>query len=733
MKKLITVLVSIWVLSSSAFAQNTLTPNLGLEKPPAIAGSWGQDINENFDRIDAEFANDAHPVRTTTCTGSDVITAVIDGVPTCSAVAADLGGSVSFTGDITPPQITSDANNYNPTGLSTAAVLRLDTDASRNVTGLVGGADGRLILIFNVGSNNVVLVNESGSSTDLNRFAINANIALAANQGIILQYDSISLRWRAASGISGGGGQAADNDLTALAALSCTGIVTRTGTETFTCRTITGSGGVTVTNGGGIAAAPDISLDTSIVKNNQSNAFTTGDQDFSNATTLTVPIAPGAAPTVSGRVAYDSTGETLEFGRAGINETFAALSDLQAISIANLQDLDTDFAPTIYTKYEATAGAPAAGSCERAGQIQFNTTNTRLYGCYSVGGNPVDLGAQSDNHNGVSDGTNSATASGSETILIARVASLATEVEVFGLVDPGETPGQPDGPFNTQPSNDAVQLISSSASDDGTKTITIYGTTNGADQSDVVIETIALNGTTPVTTVKINWGKIYAIKQATGASLVGTVTIREDSGDVTITQMGPGQTRAANQDTVFIKAAATIADHVKSIWIPASAMSVSGSCTDTEPAERTIVASGPKRYTIQPADDNTCSIEFDWVSPDSWNAGTITVELAAFSSGNNNTEVLELDFAGNAVSSGDQIPVHSTTGEQATTVTFGNQTNDYRQATSAAITLNGTPVAGDHIFVRGQIDATATTVTPMSDVHILGVKVEYTVIGSGSD
>lgn len=166
---------------------------------------------------------------------------------------------------------------------------------------------------------------------------------------------------------------------------------------------------------------------------------------------------------------------------------------------------------------------------------------------------------------------------------------------------------------------------------------------------------------------------------------------------------------------------------VRSIFIPAGAMQVSGTCTDTDPVVRTPVASGPKLATIQPADDNTCSIEFDVDMPDAWNAGTVTVELEVLSTGNNNTEVLGIDFAGQCVRSADQIAAHSTTGEQESTCTFGNQTNDFRQCTSAAITLNGTCAAGAHVFFRGQVDATSTTVTPVSDIHILGVKVEYSV------
>lgn len=56
-----------------------------------------------------------------------------------------------------------------------------------------------------------------------------------------------------------GGAQAADSDLDALAALSTTGVVVRTGAGTATTRTIAGTGTmVVVTNGDGVAGAPKI-------------------------------------------------------------------------------------------------------------------------------------------------------------------------------------------------------------------------------------------------------------------------------------------------------------------------------------------------------------------------------------------------------------------------------------------------------------------------------------------
>ena len=125
-------------------------------------------------------------------------------------------GAFALTGDISPTQIVANTNDYNPTGLSTAAVLRLSTDASRNITGLVGGADGRLIIIHNVGSFDIVLKDESASSTAGNRFALTADVTLTPDSVAIIQYDSTSSRWRClSSGSSGSSGTVTSVALTA--------------------------------------------------------------------------------------------------------------------------------------------------------------------------------------------------------------------------------------------------------------------------------------------------------------------------------------------------------------------------------------------------------------------------------------------------------------------------------------------------------------------------------------
>ena len=100
-----------------------------------------------------------------------------------------------------PSQITADQNNYQA-GSGRSYFYRLSSDASRNITGFnpAGGTNqnGETHILANVGSNNIVLVNESASSTAGNRFAnsTGADITLAANEAALVWYDGTSSRWR---------------------------------------------------------------------------------------------------------------------------------------------------------------------------------------------------------------------------------------------------------------------------------------------------------------------------------------------------------------------------------------------------------------------------------------------------------------------------------------------------------------------------------------------------------
>jgi hypothetical protein len=103
--------------------------------------------------------------------------------------------SGELLGSITPTTITSDQNDYSPTGGSDAAIWRLSTDAARNITGMLAATDGIVKAIINVGSNPIVLPNQSASSSAANRFALSANVVLLAGEAALLRYSTISSRW----------------------------------------------------------------------------------------------------------------------------------------------------------------------------------------------------------------------------------------------------------------------------------------------------------------------------------------------------------------------------------------------------------------------------------------------------------------------------------------------------------------------------------------------------------
>lgn len=88
--------------------------------------------------------------------------------------------------------------------------------------------------------------------------------------------------------------------------------------------------------------------------------------------------------------------------------------------------------------------------------------------------------------------------------------------------------------FGNQPATDGVEIVSSSALD--VQTATIYGTRAGA-STTLVSETITLTGVTFVPTVIVNWENILGVELSSAA--VGTITVREASGDATITTIAP--------------------------------------------------------------------------------------------------------------------------------------------------------------------------------------------------
>lgn len=98
-----------------------------------------------------------------------------------------------------PAQITSNQNNYD---VGPTAFARLSTDASRNITGLTNGTNGRFLIISNIGSFDLVLQHQNASSTAANRIITpdGADVTLNPDESVWLEYDSTTSRWRILAG-----------------------------------------------------------------------------------------------------------------------------------------------------------------------------------------------------------------------------------------------------------------------------------------------------------------------------------------------------------------------------------------------------------------------------------------------------------------------------------------------------------------------------------------------------
>lgn len=156
------------------------------------------------------------------------------------------------------------------------------------------------------------------------------------------------------------------------------GVVVRTALNTTVNRTLTGtSNEISVADGTGVSANPTISLPATI--------------DLSGKTSLKIPVAAGAAPTVSGLIAYDSTSNKFEGGANGSNKVLATEDG----NVATATALAANGSNCSAGQYPLGVDAGgAAETCTAAPSAAAAVITTQAESSLS---NEVSLGALADN------------------------------------------------------------------------------------------------------------------------------------------------------------------------------------------------------------------------------------------------------------------------------------------------------------------------------------------------
>ena len=137
----------------------------------------------------ATIKTSAFTTLTTITLSGDALETPISAVSMSILRATDTAIPSAFT---TKSQIAANQDDYDP---GTGRVVRISSDARRNITGFSGGFEGRELIVHNVGTFPIVFKSEDTGSVAANRFAFGKTLGGGQTAQII--YDSTSARWRA--------------------------------------------------------------------------------------------------------------------------------------------------------------------------------------------------------------------------------------------------------------------------------------------------------------------------------------------------------------------------------------------------------------------------------------------------------------------------------------------------------------------------------------------------------
>ena len=164
----------------------------------------------------------------------------------------------------------------------------------------------------------------------------------------------------------------------------------------------------------------------------------------------------------------------------------------------------------------------------------------------------------------------------------------------------------------------------------------------------------------------------------------------------------------------------------QSIWIPATAMypTTSNGCADITSVETTAGRPDLKVLDFDASSDENA--QFSIAMPSFWNEGTITFQ-AYWTTAATDTDGVAWGLSGVACSDNDTIDVAFGTAVVVTDDALGAAEDLCVTAESGAVTIAGTPAAGDLAYFNIVRDVSDANDDMTEDARLIGIKIFYTV------
>ena len=164
----------------------------------------------------------------------------------------------------------------------------------------------------------------------------------------------------------------------------------------------------------------------------------------------------------------------------------------------------------------------------------------------------------------------------------------------------------------------------------------------------------------------------------------------------------------------------------QSIWVPATAMypTNTGGCAAIALTETT--AGRPDMYTLDFDASSDENAQFSVAFPSYWNEGTITYK-AYWTTTATDTDGVAWSLAGVAVSDNDTIDVVFGTAVVVTDDALGAAEDLMVTAESGAVTIAGSPAAGDLCYFNIERDVSDANDDMAEDAKLIGIKLFYTI------